>query len=106
MIRETLAKHSGLADFAFAMQGLGSGAITLFGAKLAVHPYDIATRDGDNGRAQTGKTFEHVVVDAAQLALGADGFGACGIPHHDVGVGARGEPAFSRIDIEDARDIG
>jgi acyl-CoA dehydrogenase len=32
LIRETLARHSGLADFAFAMQGLGSGAITLFGS--------------------------------------------------------------------------
>jgi acyl-CoA dehydrogenase len=31
LIRETLARHSGLADFVFAMQGLGSGAITLFG---------------------------------------------------------------------------
>jgi acyl-CoA dehydrogenase len=31
LIREGLAQHSGLADFAFAMQGLGSGAITLFG---------------------------------------------------------------------------
>src|SRR5436305_11956041 len=31
LIRETLASHSGLADFAFAMQGLGSGAIALFG---------------------------------------------------------------------------
>src|SRR6185312_15360861 len=31
VLRETLAWHSGLADFAFAMQGLGSGAITLFG---------------------------------------------------------------------------
>jgi acyl-CoA dehydrogenase len=30
--RETLAYHDGLADFAFAMQGLGSGAITLFGS--------------------------------------------------------------------------
>ena len=29
--RATLAYHSGLADFAFAMQGLGSGAISLFG---------------------------------------------------------------------------
>jgi acyl-CoA dehydrogenase len=29
--RETLARHDGLADFAFAMQGLGTGAITLFG---------------------------------------------------------------------------
>jgi acyl-CoA dehydrogenase len=33
LIRETLARHSGLADFAFAMQGLGSGAITLFGTE-------------------------------------------------------------------------
>lgn len=28
--RETLARYSGLADFAFAMQGLGSGAISMF----------------------------------------------------------------------------
>ena len=31
IVRETLARHSGLADFVFAMQGLGSGAIGLFG---------------------------------------------------------------------------
>lgn len=31
LLRETLAFHNGLADFAFAMQGLGSGAISLFG---------------------------------------------------------------------------
>jgi len=31
LIRETLARHSGLADFAFAMQGLGTGAISLDG---------------------------------------------------------------------------
>jgi len=31
LIRETLARHLGLADFAFAMQGLGSGAISLHG---------------------------------------------------------------------------
>jgi alkylation response protein AidB-like acyl-CoA dehydrogenase len=31
ILRETLAYHSPLADFAFAMQGLGSGAITLAG---------------------------------------------------------------------------
>ena len=29
--RDVLARHHGLADFAFAMQGLGSGAISLFG---------------------------------------------------------------------------
>lgn len=33
IIRETLARHDGLADFVFAMQGLGSGAITLFGSE-------------------------------------------------------------------------
>jgi acyl-CoA dehydrogenase len=32
LIRETLAYHSGLADFAFAMQGLGTGPVTLFGS--------------------------------------------------------------------------
>lgn len=32
IIRETLARHNGLADFAFAMQGLGSGAISLQGS--------------------------------------------------------------------------
>lgn len=31
LLRETLARHSSLADFAFAMQGLGSGAVTLYG---------------------------------------------------------------------------
>ena len=31
LVRETLARHAGLADFAFAMQGLGSGAISLQG---------------------------------------------------------------------------
>ena len=32
LIRETLARHAGLADFTFAMQGLGSGTINLFGS--------------------------------------------------------------------------
>jgi acyl-CoA dehydrogenase len=32
LLRETLAYHSGLADFCFAMQGLGSGPISLFGS--------------------------------------------------------------------------
>ena len=32
LARETLARHDGLADFAFAMQGLGSGAISLAGS--------------------------------------------------------------------------
>jgi acyl-CoA dehydrogenase len=39
LIRETLARHSGLADFAFAMQGLGSGAISLQGTPLQKDRY-------------------------------------------------------------------
>ena len=33
LARETLAYHDGLADFAFAMQGLGTGPVTLFGSE-------------------------------------------------------------------------
>ena len=33
LARETLARHAGLADFAFAMQGLGAGPISLFGSE-------------------------------------------------------------------------
>ena len=39
LIRETLARHNGLADFAFAMQGLGSGAISLFGSDANKQQY-------------------------------------------------------------------
>jgi acyl-CoA dehydrogenase len=39
VIRETLARHVGLADFAFAMQGLGSGAIALHGTEAVKQRY-------------------------------------------------------------------
>jgi alkylation response protein AidB-like acyl-CoA dehydrogenase len=39
LMRETLARHSGLADFAFAMQGLGSGAISLHGTPAQKERY-------------------------------------------------------------------
>jgi acyl-CoA dehydrogenase len=39
LLRETLAAHDGLADFAFAMQGLGSGAITLDGTQAQKDRY-------------------------------------------------------------------
>ena len=47
LIRETLARHSGLADFAFAMQGLGSGAIGLFGSEAQKASYLPAVAAGD-----------------------------------------------------------
>ena len=43
LARDILARHSGLADFAFAMQGLGTGPITLFGSE--------ALKDMEIGRA-------------------------------------------------------
>jgi alkylation response protein AidB-like acyl-CoA dehydrogenase len=39
LVRETLAGFDGLADFAFAMQGLGSGAITLAGSAEIKNAY-------------------------------------------------------------------
>ncbi len=39
LLRETLARHAGLADFALAMQGLGSGAITLHGSEAQKRAY-------------------------------------------------------------------
>ncbi|MBL8310023.1 MAG: acyl-CoA dehydrogenase family protein [Burkholderiales bacterium] len=47
VLRETLAFYSPLADFAFAMQGLGSGAITLAGSAEQKHTYLNAVARGD-----------------------------------------------------------
>ncbi|ASJ73010.1 acyl-CoA dehydrogenase family protein [Granulosicoccus antarcticus] len=47
LIRETLARHDGLADFAFAMQGLGTGAVSLFGTKDQQNEWLTATRVGE-----------------------------------------------------------
>ena len=46
VIRETLAYSSGLADFAFAMQGLGSGPISLFGSDALKRRYLPGAADG------------------------------------------------------------
>lgn len=47
LLRETLAFYSPLADFAFAMQGLGSGAITLGGNAATQAAYLPAVARGD-----------------------------------------------------------
>jgi len=46
LAREILARHDGLADFAFAMQGLGTGAITLFGTDAQKAAWLPKTRAG------------------------------------------------------------
>ncbi len=47
LIRETLARYNGLADFAFAMQGLGSGTISLYGSKEQKEKYLKPIERGD-----------------------------------------------------------
>jgi len=47
LARETLAAHSGLADFAFAMQGLGAGPISLFGTPEQRAAWLPKTRKGE-----------------------------------------------------------
>lgn len=46
LIRETLARYDGLADFSFAMQGLGTGAISLFGTDAQRKDWLPLTRGG------------------------------------------------------------
>ncbi|QIM48747.1 acyl-CoA dehydrogenase [Pusillimonas sp. DMV24BSW_D] len=47
IVRETLARHEGLADFAFAMQGLGSGAISIAGSDALREKYLPRVASGD-----------------------------------------------------------
>jgi acyl-CoA dehydrogenase len=47
LLRETLAYHSGLADFCFAMQGLGSGPVSLFGSPQIKAEYLPGVASGD-----------------------------------------------------------
>ena len=46
LAREILAWHESLADFAFAMQGLGTGSISLFGSEALKAKYLPPARDG------------------------------------------------------------
>ena len=66
IIRETLARHSGLADFAFAMQGLGSGAISLFACDAIKQRYLPAVAAGEK-IAAFALSEEHAGSDAAAL---------------------------------------
>ncbi len=47
LIREILARHDGLADFTFAMQGLGSGAISLHGTSVQRERYLTRVASGE-----------------------------------------------------------
>jgi acyl-CoA dehydrogenase len=77
LIRETLARHSGLADFAFAMQGLGSGAISLFGSDAQKQSYLPAVAKGEKiaAFALTEPTSgSDVAAMETKAAAAGDGF--------------------------------
>ena len=69
LIRETLARHDGLADFAFAMQGLGAGPISLFGTAEQRRLLE-RTRAGE-AIAAFALTEQKSGSDVANIALAA-----------------------------------
>jgi alkylation response protein AidB-like acyl-CoA dehydrogenase len=60
LMRETLARFVGLADFAFAMQGLGTGAISLFGTPEQKARFLPPVREG---RARAGRNPDRKVAE-------------------------------------------
>jgi len=77
VLRETLAFHSPLADFAFAMQGLGSGAITLAGSAAQQQRYLPAVARGDK-IAAFALSEEDAGSDVAAMRTSAS-FDAAGV---------------------------
>lgn len=74
LARETLAYHSGLADFAFAMQGLGSGAISLAGSSAQQFQWLPQVARGE-AIAAFAMTEPATGSDAANIAMRARGNG-------------------------------
>lgn len=70
LIREILARYDGLADFAFAMQGLGTGAISLFGTDEQKYEWLGKTRAG-KAIAAFALTEPEAGSDVASLVMTA-----------------------------------
>ena len=121
ILRETLAFHSPLADFAFAMQGLGSGAITLAGTPAQQANYLSAVARGDKIAAfalsepdagsdagamkmiashavstRAGSTFDHYTLNGTKTWISNGGIADfyCVFAKTDVAAGTRGITAF------------
>jgi len=113
VVRETLAFYSPLADFAFAMQGLGSGAITLAGtpaqqaaylpqvasgAKIAAFALSEADAGSDAGAMQTRATHSGGLwtIDGSKTWISNGGIADFYVTFAktDPALGARGITAF------------
>ncbi|MFH6781963.1 MULTISPECIES: acyl-CoA dehydrogenase family protein [Methylobacterium] len=70
LLRETFARHDGLADFSFAMQGLGTGALTLAGTNAQREAVLPGVRAGRR-IAAFALTEPEAGSDVAQIALSA-----------------------------------
>ena len=114
LIRETLARHDGLADFAFAMQGLGTGPVTLFGSDAlkdrilppvrdgrAIAAFALSEPEAGSDVAATGTTALPDGTDAVRIDGEKTFISNGGIADHYVvfartgeAPGARGLSAF------------
>jgi acyl-CoA dehydrogenase len=74
LVRALLASCSGLADFAFAMQGLGSGAISLFGSAAQKRAWLPKVASGE-AIAAFALTEPETGSDAANIAMRAEQVG-------------------------------
>jgi acyl-CoA dehydrogenase len=111
--RETLARHEGLADFAFAMQGLGSGAIAIAGSDEikrrylprvargeAIAAFALSEPDAgsDVGAMATSarREGEHYVLDGEKTWISNGGIADfyCVFARTGEAAGARGISAF------------
>jgi len=111
--RETLARHEGLADFAFAMQGLGSGAISIAGSEElkrrylprvargeAIAAFALSEPDAgsDVGAMTTSARLEggHYVLDGEKTWISNGGIADfyCVFARTGEAAGARGISAF------------
>jgi len=111
--RETLARHEGLADFAFAMQGLGSGAISIAGSEelkrrylprvaageaIAAFALSEPEAGSDVGAMTTSarREGEHYVLDGEKTWISNGGIADfyCVFARTGEAAGARGISAF------------
>jgi acyl-CoA dehydrogenase len=113
ILRENLAFHSALADFAFAMQGLGSGAITLAGSPALQAAYLPAVARGDKIAAfalsepEAGSDVAAIKTIAARAISGwADGQKAYEISGNKTWISNGGMADFYVVFAKTAPDLG
>jgi acyl-CoA dehydrogenase len=121
ILRETLARHDGLADFAFAIQGLGSGAISIAGSDFLRQSYlpnvssgkaiaAFALSEPDAGsdvaamQCQARREGDHYVLDGEKTWISNGGIADfyCVFARTGEAPGSRGISAF----VVDANTAG